>query len=100
MEITYANNEYRKEVLNFIKINNKERKDQSFGTKAFTYFISLLKEFGENTEKIEHINIESVSVRYGIVVFYGKNDVVKLKRYSEKELRDNIWMMRRCQLSN
>jgi hypothetical protein len=98
MEITYANNEYRKDVLEYIKVNYKERKGQAFGTKVFTYFISVLKEYGENTNKFENIEIDTVNVRYGVVVFSGKEDVVKLKRYTDTELKDNILMMRRCRL--
>lgn len=98
MEITYANNEYRKDVLEYIKVNYKERKDQAFGAKVFTYFISVLKEYAENTNKFENIEIDTINVRYGIIVFSGKDDVVKLKRFSDKELRDNIWMMRSCRL--
>ena len=66
----------------------------------FTYFISVLKKHGENTEMLKHIKIDSVNVRYGVIVFSGKDDVVKLKRYTDTELRDSIWMMRRCQLSS
>lgn len=98
MEITYTNNEYRKDVLKYIKENYKERKDQAFGAKVFTYFISVLKEYAENTNKFENIEIDTINVRYGIIVFSGKDDVVKLKRFSDKELRDNIWMMRSCRL--
>jgi len=98
MEITYANNEYRKDVLEYIKENYKDRKNQTFGAKVFAYFISVLKEYGENTDKFEHIRIDKVNVRYGVVVFSGKDDVVKLKRYTDTELRENIWMMRRCRL--
>jgi len=97
MEITYANNGYRKDVLEYIKENYKDRKDQAFGVKVFTYFISVLKRHGENTDKFKHIKIDTVNVRYGIVVFSGKNDMVK-KRYTDKELNDNIWMMRSCRL--
>jgi hypothetical protein len=100
MEITYANNEYRKDVLKFIKENYKDRKDQAFGATMFTYFISVLKEYGENTDKFEYIKIDTVNVRYGVIIFSGKNDIVKLKRYTDAELKNNIWMMRRCQLIN
>jgi hypothetical protein len=100
MEIAYGNNEYRKNVLEFIKENYKDKKDQAFGAKVFTYFISVLKKHGENTEMLKHIKIDSVNVRYGVIVFSGKDDVVKLKRYTDTELRDSIWMMRRCQLSS
>jgi hypothetical protein len=58
----------------------------------------VLNEYAENTNKFENIEIDTVHVRYGVVVFSGKEDVVKLKRYTEKELRDNIWMMRSCRL--
>jgi hypothetical protein len=98
MEITYANNEYRKDVLKFIKDNYRDRKDQAFGTKVFTYFISVLNEYGENTNKFENIRIDNVNVRHGVVIFSGKDDLVKLKRYTDKELKENIWMMRRCRL--
>jgi hypothetical protein len=100
MELTYADKEYRTDVLKYIKENYKYRKDQTFGAKVFAYFIHVLKKNGENTEKFENIKINTVNVRYGVVVFSGKDNVVKLKRYTDKELRDNIWMMRRCQLSN
>ena len=36
MEIAYGNNEYRKNVLEFIKENYKDKKDQAFGAKVFT----------------------------------------------------------------
>ncbi|RPJ74457.1 MAG: hypothetical protein EHM20_10560 [Alphaproteobacteria bacterium] len=98
MELTYANKEYRKDILAFIKENFENRKDKAFGAKVFTYFISVLKKHGENTEKFEHMKIETVNVRHGIVVFSGKNNMVKLKRYTDKELRDDIRMMRLCQL--
>lgn len=98
MDVTYANKEYRTDVLKYIKENYKDRKDQAFGSKVFTHFISVLKKHGENTEKFEHIKIDTVNVRYGVVVFSGKDNVVKLKRYTDKELRDNIWMMRSCRL--
>jgi len=100
MELTYADKEYRTDVLKYIKENYKYRKDQTFGAKVFAHFIHVLKKNGENTEKFENIKINTVNVRYGVVVFSGKDNVVKLKRYTDKELRDNIWMMRRCQLSN
>ena len=97
MEVKYANNEYRKEVLEYIKVNYKERKNQAFGAKVFAYFVSVLKKHGANTEKFETFKIDTVNVHYGVVVFEGKDDVVKLKRYTDKELSEN-WMMRRCRL--
>jgi hypothetical protein len=45
---------------------------------SVTYFISVLKEYGENTTKFDNIKIDTVNVRYGIVVFSGKYDIVKL----------------------
>ena len=100
MELTYANKVFRKNVIKFITGNYPDRKDSAFGAKVFAYFIHVLKKHGENTENFEHIKIDNVNVRYGVVVFSGKDNVVKLKRYTDKELRDNIWMMRRCQLNN
>ena len=100
MEIIYNNNEYRKDVLEFIKANYKERKNQSFGAKVFNYFISILNEFGESTEKLENIKIDTVKVRLGVVIFTGKDDVVKLKRYNDTELKESIQLMRRCLLSS
>jgi hypothetical protein len=99
MDITYANNEYRKDVLEFIKESCKDRNNRAFGAKVFNYFISVLKKHGENTEKFENIKIDKINVRYGVIVFSGRDDVVKLKRYTDTELRDGIWIMRRCQLS-
>jgi hypothetical protein len=66
-ETTYANNEYRKEVLGYIKDNYKDRKDQAFGATVFTYFISVLKEYGENTDKFANIEIDTVNVRYNVL---------------------------------
>lgn len=100
MEIIYYHNEYRKDVFKFIKDNHKKRKDQDFGAKVFSYFISVLNEFGESTERLENIKIDVVKVRYGVVIFTGKDDVVKLKRYTDKELKDSIQIMRRCLLSS
>ena len=51
MELTYADKEYRTDVLKYIKENYKYRKDQTFGAKVFAYFIHVLKKNGENTEK-------------------------------------------------
>lgn len=50
----------------------------------FAYFIHVLKKHGENTEKFENIKINTVNVRYGVVVFSGKDNVVKLKRTPTK----------------
>jgi len=38
----------------------------------------VLKEYGENTTKFDNIKIDTVNVRYAIVVFSGKDGVVKL----------------------